>query len=100
MGPIRGTLTGCVRTLPRPDDADDPFNDPADAEADRRVLGWGGPANPNTADGEIQGISAFADAAINATGWRRIGGQAVRLGRAVFIVVYVLVVFGLATKLV
>jgi hypothetical protein len=83
-----------------PDDSDDPFNDPADAEADRRVLGWGGPANPNTADGEIQGISAFAAAATNATGWRRTVARLFAWGALIFIVIYVLVVFGLATKLV
>jgi hypothetical protein len=49
----------------------DDYDDPADAEADRRVLSWGSTANANTADGEIQNISAFASAAINATGWRR-----------------------------
>jgi hypothetical protein len=86
-------------------DTDDPEgpdgrNDPADIEADRRVLGWGTRANPNTADGEIQSISAFADAAVNATGWRRSVAKLFAWGALVFIVVYVLVVFGLATKLV
>jgi hypothetical protein len=83
-----------------PDDSDDRFNTPDDAEADRRVLGWGGPANPNTADGEIQGISAFAAAATNATGWRRTVAKLFAWGALIFIVIYVLVVFGLATKLV
>jgi hypothetical protein len=81
-------------------DASDPLYDPADAEADRRVLGWGGPANPNTADGEIQGISAFSDAASRATGWRRTVARLFAWGTLIFIVIYVLVVFGLATKLV
>jgi hypothetical protein len=75
-------------------------NDPADVEADKKVLGWGGPANPNTADGQIQGITAFADAATNATGWRRTVAKAFAWGALIFIVVYVIVVFGLATKLV
>jgi hypothetical protein len=79
-----------------PDDDDDP----ADIEADRRVLGWGGPANPNTADGQIQGITAFADAATSATGWRRTLAKLFAWGALIFIVVYVLVVFGLATRLV
>jgi hypothetical protein len=78
----------------------DDLGSAADAEADRKVLGWGGPANPNTADGEIQGISAFADSAINATGWRRTVAKLFAWGALIFIVVYVLVVFGLATKLV
>jgi hypothetical protein len=84
---------------PDTDEPDD-LGSEADAEADRKVLGWGGPANPNTADGEIQGISAFAGAAINATGWRRSVAKLFAWGALIFIVVYVLVVFGLATKLV
>ena len=75
-------------------------DDPADIEADRKVLGWGGPANPNTADGQIQGIIAFSDAASHATGWRRTVARLFAWGALVFIVIYVLVVFGLATKLV
>jgi hypothetical protein len=55
---------------------DDEYDDPADAEADRRVLGWGGSANPNTVDGELQNMSAFAQAAINASGWRRLAARA------------------------
>jgi hypothetical protein len=85
------------------DDGADDFVEPvdaADAEADRRVLGWGGPANPNTADGEIQGISAFADAAIAAKGWRRTAARLAAWLALIFIAGYVLLVFGLATKLV
>jgi hypothetical protein len=61
------------------DPADDPVDpiDPADAEADRRVLSWGSAANPNTVDGELQNMAAFASAASRATGWRR---HAARLG--------------------
>ncbi len=80
-------------------DGADPV-DPSDLEADQRVLGWGGAANPNTADGQIQGITAFADAATHATGWRRTVAQGFAWGALVFIVVYVIVVFGLATRLV
>jgi hypothetical protein len=58
------------------DDPVDPI-DPADAEADRRVLSWGSSANPNTIDGELQNLSAFASAASRATGWRR---HAARIG--------------------
>ncbi len=83
------------------DDEDGPLpDDPADVDADQRVLGWGGPANPNTADGQIQGITAFADAATHATGWRRTVAKGFAWAALVFIVVYVIVVFGLATKLV
>ncbi len=78
----------------------DPFASPDDEEADRRVLGWGGPANPNTADGQIQGVSAFADSAVNATGWRRTVAKLFAWGALIFIAVYVIVVFGLAAKLV
>jgi hypothetical protein len=86
-------------------DYDDPSefdksDDPADIEADRRVLGWGGPANPNTADGELQGISAFAQAAIAAKGWRRKAARIAAWLALLFIAGYVLLVFGLATKLV
>ena len=81
-------------------DEPDEIGSDDDAEADRRVLGWGGPANPNTADGEIQGISAFAASAVNATGWRRTVAKAFAWGALIFIVIYVIVVFGLATKLV
>jgi hypothetical protein len=52
-------------------DRDDDPIDPADAEADRRVLSWGSTANPNTVDGELQNMAAFASAASRATGWRR-----------------------------
>ena len=62
--------------------------------------GWGGPANPNTADGEIQGISAFAASAINATGWRRTVAKLFAWGALILIVAYVLVVLGEATKLI
>jgi hypothetical protein len=82
------------------DEPPDDFGSPEDAEADRKVLGWGGPANPNTADGEIQGISAFADAAINAKGWRRTAAKSAAWTALAFIVLYVLVVFGFATHLV
>ena len=58
------------------DDPADPI-DAADAEADRRVLSWGSSANPNTIDGELQNLSAFASAAARATGWRR---HAARVG--------------------
>ena len=85
-------------------DFDDPEfdgpNDPADAEADRRVLGWGGPANPNTADGELQAMSAFADAASAAQGWRRSAARLAAWIALALIASYVLLVFGLATKLV
>ena len=54
----------------------DEYDDPADAEADRRVLAWGSSANPNTVDGELQNMNAFAQAAINATGWRRLAARA------------------------
>jgi hypothetical protein len=82
------------------DHDDDEFIDPADAEADRRVLGWGGPANPNTAAGELQGMSAFADAATVAKGWRRTAARTAAWLALLFIAGYVLLVFGLATKLV
>jgi hypothetical protein len=52
------------------DHDDDPI-DPEDVEADRRVLSWGSVANPNTVDGELQNMAAFASAASRATGWRR-----------------------------
>ncbi len=74
--------------------------DPADAEADRRVLGWGTAANPNTADGELQGISAFAEAAIAAKGWRRKAARIAAWTALILIACYVLLVFGLATKIV
>jgi hypothetical protein len=80
------------------DGADDPDADPAAAEADRRVLGWGGPANPNTADGQIQGMTAFADAAVNATGWRRTLAQGAAWIALLFIVGYVLVLAGFAIR--
>lgn len=56
-------------------DWDEDDVDPADAEADRRVLSWGSAANPNTVDGELQNMSAFASAAARATGWRRAAAQ-------------------------
>ncbi len=62
-----------------PDDPGEPF-DPADAEADRRVLSFGGAANPNTVDGELQNISAFASAAARATGWRRTASRIAAFG--------------------
>ena len=61
-------------------DRDDDPIDPADAEADRRVLSWGSTANPNTVDGELQNMAAFAAAASRATGWRR---HVARIGAAV-----------------
>jgi len=85
------------------DDDRDPLKvdpDDPDAIADRKVLGWGGSANPNTADGELQGMSAFADAATNARGWRRTVAKIFAWSALVFVVIYVIVVFGLATKLV
>jgi hypothetical protein len=62
-----------------PIDPDLPI-DPADAEADRRVLSFGGAANPNTVDGELQNISAFASAAARATGWRRTAARVAAFG--------------------
>jgi hypothetical protein len=79
-------------------DDEDEYDDPADAEADRRVLGWGGPANPNTADGELQGMSAFASAAVNARGWRR---HAARLGALIalaLIATYVVAVLVISVR--
>ena len=55
---------------PDDDEYDEPL-DPADLEADRRVLSWGSRSNPTTVDGELQNMSLFAQAAVNARGWRR-----------------------------
>jgi hypothetical protein len=94
-----GGVRGDTESHPDPDEGPD-LNTPEDIEADRRVLGWGTSANPNTADGEIQGISMFASAAVNAKGWRRTLAKAFAWGALIFIVLYVIVVFGLAAKLV
>ncbi|MBV9593143.1 MAG: hypothetical protein JO147_05005 [Actinobacteria bacterium] len=63
--------------------------DPADVEADRRVLSWGPAANPNTAEGQVQGVAAFAAATTAATGWRRTAGKAAAWLALLFIVGYV-----------
>jgi hypothetical protein len=80
------------------DEYDGEYEDPADAEADRRVLGWGGAANPNTADGQIQNIAAFAAAASAATGWRRTAARVAAWLVLGFIACYVLVVFLTAVR--
>jgi hypothetical protein len=72
----------------------------ADADADRRVLGWGSSANPNTADGQIQAMNAFAAAAVNAKGWRRTVARIAAWVVLLLIAGYVLLVFGLAAKIV
>jgi hypothetical protein len=38
---------------------------------------WGRTANPNTADGELQNIAAFAHGLTRLRGWQRIGAQVV-----------------------
>jgi hypothetical protein len=79
------------------DDYED-YDDPADAEADRRVLSWGSRANPNTVDGELQNVSAFADAAGNATGWRRLAARTAAWTALLLIATYVVVVLVLSIK--
>ena len=81
-----------------PEYLDDHYDDPADAEADRRVLSWGGPANPNTADGQVQSISAFADAAVAASGWRRTAAKTAAWLALLFLACYVLAVFLFAAR--
>ena len=87
---------------PGSDESDGEFDDPvsaADAEADRRVLGWGGKANPNTADGQIQGMTAFADAAVNANGCRCRAARPAACLALLFIAAYVLLALAQAAKL-
>ena len=37
----------------------------------KEPVSWGPTANPNTPEGEIQGVSAFSSGLANLTGWRR-----------------------------
>jgi uncharacterized membrane protein len=64
-----------------------------DRESDRRRIPdnpWGTVANPNTADGEIQSISAFARAAGRATGWRRTAARVAAWSALVLIALFLL----------
>ncbi len=81
------------------EDRDDDYEqDPDDAEADRRVLGWGGAANPNTVDGELQGMSAFASAAVNARGWRRHAARLAALIGLALIAMYLVAALVIAVR--
>ncbi|HSY15245.1 MAG TPA: hypothetical protein VK816_04595 [Jatrophihabitantaceae bacterium] len=80
------------------DDPLDPEDDPADVEADRRVLQWGSVANPNTADGELQNMHAFAQAARNATGWRRTVARLAAWSGLLLITAYVLAALVVAIR--
>ncbi len=77
----------------------DPDRDPADEPEDAAPgLRWGTAANPNTADGEVQGVGAFARAAIHASGWRRTAARLAALVALVFLAVYLIAELVLATR--
>jgi hypothetical protein len=72
-----------------------------DREPDRQRIPdipWGTAANPNTADGEIQGISAFARAAGRATGWRRAAARIAAWSALILIALYLLAALLVATR--
>jgi hypothetical protein len=59
---------------------------------------WTTAANPNTADGEIQSIGAFARAAGQATGWRRAAARIAAWSALVLIALYLLAALIVATR--
>jgi hypothetical protein len=72
-----------------------------DGESDRQRIPdtpWGTAANPNTADGEIQSISAFARAAGRASGWRRTAARIAAWSALALIVLYLLAALLVATR--
>jgi hypothetical protein len=66
--------------------------------ADEPGLRWNTRANPNTADGEVQAVSAFARAAVNATGWRRIAARLGALLALLFIGAYLIAALVVASR--
>ncbi len=71
---------------------DEEYDDPADVEADHRVLGWGSTANPNTVDGELQNMAAFGNGLARMSGPRRAAAKAVVW--LILIAVALTIVFG------
>ena len=72
-----------------------------DRESDRQRnpdIPWATAANPNTADGEIQSISAFARAAGRATGWRRTAARVAAWSALVLIILYLLAAVVVAVR--